>query len=459
LTVGARVFAAVDLGASSGRVVAGVLESDRIGLRQVERFPIAPVEQDGHLRWNLTRIYGHVVDGLRRIPDAESVGIDGWGVDYGILDQDGNLLAEPVAYRDGRTAEVVKDVHQVVSAGELYRITGTQVLPINTIYQIVAEQSGPLWHRAGHAVLVPDLVAYWLTGELGTEVTNASTTGLLNIADATWSTELFVRLGIPTDLFPPIETPGTRRGATDWGLPVVTVGSHDTASAVVGVPATTTHFAFISSGTWSLVGVELEEPVLAEEARRANFTNEQGVDGRIRFLRNVGGLWLLDECLREWAVEHGSPLLQEAARLARGGPLINPDDPTFIAPGGMPTRIAEAAKGPDAAMSPSAIVRCILDSLAMAYAHTLAQASSLANREIDVVHIVGGGSQNHLLCQLTADATGLPVLAGPTEATAFGNLVVQARNGGACPTSLEAMRACIAASVELAEYRPQRSSR
>jgi len=263
--VGPRVFAAIDLGASSGRVVAGVLERDRIGLRVVERFAHGPIEQDGHLRWNLTKVYGQVSDGLRRIPDAESVGIDGWGVDYGILDQDGDLLAEPVAYRDGRTAEVVKDVHQLIPPAELYTITGTQILPFNTVYQIVAEQSGPLWTRAACAVLVPDLVAYWLTGELKTEVTNASTTGLLNIADTAWSTELFSRLGIPIGLFPPIERPGTLRGTTDWGLPVVSVGSHDTASAVVGVPAATPHFAFISSGTWSLVGLELEEPVVTED--------------------------------------------------------------------------------------------------------------------------------------------------------------------------------------------------
>jgi rhamnulokinase len=205
--------------------------------------------------------------------------------------------------------------------------------------------------------------------------------------------------------------------------------------------------------------MELDRPVVTEEGRQANFTNERGVDGRIRFLRNVGGLWLLEECFREWAVDDRRALLREAGRLARGGPLINPDDPSFIAPGSMPGRIAEAAAGRGAAMDPSAIVRCILDSLASAYARTLAQASALANRQIDVVHIVGGGSQNRLLCQLTADATGIPVLAGPAEATAFGNLVVQARSGGACPTSLEAMRACIGASTELKEYRPGRSSR
>jgi rhamnulokinase len=450
-----RVFAAVDLGASSGRVVAGVLEGDRMQLRQVERFPNGPVEHDGHLRWNLTRLYAHVVDGLRRVPDAESVGIDAWGVDYGLLDRDGSLLAEPVAYRDGRTAEVVQDVHEQITPRELYHITGTQFLPFNTIYQIAAEQRGPLWRRAARAVLVPDLVAYWLTGELRTEITNASTTGLLNVGEATWSAELFGRLGIPADLFPPIEMPGAVRGTTSSGLPVVTVGSHDTASAVAGVPATTPHFAFISSGTWSLVGVELEEPVLTEEARRANFTNELGVEGRIRFLRNVGGLWLLEECVREWATGPRSALLDEAERLAPGGPLIDPDDPSFIAPGGMATRIAEAAEGRSTAMSPPAIVRCILDSLAMAYARTLDQAASFAGWEIDVVHIVGGGSRNRLLCQLTADAMGLPVLAGPTEATALGNLVVQACSRGACPSSLEAMRACIAASTDLKEYRPQ----
>jgi rhamnulokinase len=359
-----------------------------------------------------------------------------------------------VAYRDDRTQAVLEYVHGLVPPEELYRVTGTQYLPFNTIYQIVAEQQGPLWSRAAHAVLIPDLVAYWLTGELRSELTNASTTALLDLASSSWSIQVLDRLGIPSDLFPPIARPGSIRGTAPGPLPVVTVCSHDTASAIAAVPATTERFAYVSCGTWSLVGLELEAPILTEDARRANFTNELGVGGRIRFLRNVGGLWLLQECLRQWGTDGRAALLEAAARLGRGGPLIDPDDPMFAAPGDMPTRISEAVLGPDARMEPPVIVRCILDSLAEAFAGTLAKACALAHRKLNVVHIVGGGSQNGLLCQLTADAAGVPVLAGPAEATAFGNIVVQAQSIGALPSSLDAARASIAASVTLVRYDP-----
>lgn len=447
------VFAAVDVGASGGRVMAGAVDGDAVRLETVHRFPNAVVERGGHLRWDLTRIHDEVRAGLRRVPDAASIGIDTWGVDYGLLDDEGDLLAEPVAYRDDRTAKVIDDVHDAVAPEELYGINGLQFLPFNTIYQLVSEQRGPVWSNAAHAVLIPDLLAYWLTGELRTELTNASTTGLLDVRSLDWSTELLDRLGIPRALLPAIERPGEERGRTSDGTPVVSVGSHDTASAVVGVPATTDRFAYIACGTWSLVGLELTAPVLTEAARVANFTNEVGVDGRTRFLRNVGGLWLLQECLRAWGRDDLDALLVEAAQTPGGGPRVDVDDPAFIPPGGMPARLASAA-GVES-MTPATTVRCILDSLAHGYAQTVERAVQLAGVDIDVIHVVGGGSQNDLLCQLTADAARRPVLAGPVEATALGNVLVQARAAGAVAPSLEALRAGIAASTPLRRFDPR----
>jgi rhamnulokinase len=442
-------FAAVDIGASGGRVMRGTVDADGpIRLEAVHRFANGVAERDGHLRWDIRNLHTEVLVGLARIPDATSIGIDTWAVDYGLLDDDGTLLADPVAYRDDRTAPVIGAVHDRVPPEELYATNGLQFLPFNTLYQLAADD---LVDRAAHAVLLPDLLAHWLTGELRTELTNASTTGLLDVRTQQWSGDLLDRLGLPHDLLPPIEAPGEVRGATANGTPVVTVGSHDTASAVVGVPATTDRFAYIASGTWSLVGLELAAPVLTEDARTADFTNEVGVDGRTRFLRNVGGLWLLQECLREWHRGDLDELLVVAGELPPGGPIIDVDHPAFIAPGGMQARIVAHAGRP---LDQPATVRCILDSLAAGYARTLAQAAALAGRTIDVVHVVGGGSQNRLLCQLTADATGLPVLAGPVEATALGNVLVQARAAGCLPTSLEAIREQVAATTPLRRYQP-----
>jgi rhamnulokinase len=307
--------------------------------------------------------------------------------------------------------------------------------------------------RAAKALLLPDLFAYWLTGELGSELTNASTTGLVDLATGRWDADLFHRIGVRPDLFPAVQAAGEERGRTQDGTLVTTVGSHDTASAVVAVPATTERFAYIASGTWSLVGLELPGPVATDAARLANFTNERGVDGRIRFLRNVGGLWLLQECLRTWRRDDLAALLAEATSVPSGGPLIDVDDAVFIPPGDMPDRIAVAAGG--GRRTPAEIVRCILESLASGYARTLRAASELAGRAVDGVHVVGGGSQNALLCQLTADACGLPVIAGPVEATALGNVIVQARSAGALPASLEEVRAGIAASTGLQRYEPR----
>ena len=448
----APTFVAVDIGASGGRVMAGTVGPGRVELAPVHRFANGAAERDGHLRWDLTALHHEVLAGVRLVPDAVSIGIDTWGVDYGLLDARGALIEEPIAYRDDRTAKAVDEVHAVVGAAELFATSGLQFLPFTTVYQLAAEQQGPRWADAAHAVLLPDLLAYWLTGSLRTEVTNASTTGLLDVHTRRWAGDLFARLELPTDLFPPLEAPGEVRGRTADGTRVTTVASHDTASAVVAVPAETEHVAYVASGTWSLVGLELAAPVLSDAARAANFTNEAGVDGRTRFLRNVGGLWLLQECLREWGSHHLPSLLAAAAALPAGGPVVDVDLPVFLPPGRMPERIATAAGHGE--MDPAQTTRCIVDSLAAAYAATVDQAAALAGTRVDVIHVVGGGSQNELLCRLTANAAGRPVIAGPVEATALGNVLVQARACGAAPAALDDLRALVAASIPLRRYEP-----
>lgn len=445
-------FAAVDIGASSGRVIAGVVnDAGGLDIEVVRRFPNGVVERGGHLRWDFARLLAEVETGLKAVPDAESIGISTWGVDYGLLDEHGTLLADPIAYRDDRTTEVIEEVHARVDPVEMYETTGVQFLPFNTIYQLAWERSQPVWRSAAHVALIPDLIAHHLTGELRTEVTNASTTGLLDAHTRQWSQPLLDRLGIDRGILPPIEAPGSVRGHTPDGTPVVSVGSHDTASAVVGIPASSAHFAYVASGTWSLVGLELDAPVVSGAAREANFTNEVGVDNRTRFLRNVGGLWLLQECLREWQRSDLDALLAGAAALPSGGPQVDVDDDALISPGGMPGRIASLA---GRALSHAETVRCIVDSLAAGYARTIETASALADRPVEIVHVVGGGSQNELLCQLTADATGLPVVAGPVEATARGNLIVQARAAGRLPESIDEIRETTASTLPLRRYQP-----
>jgi rhamnulokinase len=468
------VFAAIDIGASSGRVVAGIVDGQGFRTEVLHRFPNGVQQRDGHLRWNLTGLFAEVEWGLQalaaRHPNVVSIGIDTWAVDYGLLDADGQLIAEPVAYRDSRTDTVIAEVDAELSRQRQYEISGLQFLPFNTLYQLAAEQREDHWARVERAVMLPDLLAYWLTGELRTEATNASTTGLFDARSRSWSTEAFDALGLPRDLFPPLIEPGgsvgviTAEVAERTGLPatttVVAVGTHDTASAVVAVPALSRDIAYVSSGTWSLVGLELDEPVITDDSRAANFTNEGGVDRRVRFLRNEGGLWLLQESQRQWSIdgeEHElSILLEAAADVPAGGPTIDVDDPAFIAPDDMPARIRAACRdtGQRVPESSAEIVRCILDSLAIGYAKTVAAGERLAGLRVSAIHIVGGGCQNALLCQLTADLSGHPVLAGPVEATALGNVMVQARAHGVVSGDLEALRADVRAGLTLQGYRP-----
>jgi len=469
------MIAAVDLGASSGRVMLGRVSARQLDLTEVNRFPNGPVRLHDTLLWDILSLYSGILDGLRaagrEAGRIDSVGIDSWAVDYGLLDASGALLGNPVHYRDVRTDGVMEQVLTKLDPGELYEVTGLQLLPFNTIYQLVAAASTPQLEAARRLLLVPDLLGYWLTGAQVAEVTNASTTQLLDVRSRTWATGLMERVGINPSLFAPLVEPGACVGQLlphvleETGLagpvPVTAVGSHDTASAVVGVPATGERFAYVSCGTWSLVGVELDSPVLSRASREANFTNELGVDGTVRYLRNVMGLWLLQESLRMWNAA-GLPhdlitLLDEAARIPAFTAVIDPDDPAFLPPGDMPARIAEACRrtGQTPPQSQAETVRCILDSLALAYRRVVRQAQQLSGREVDVVHMVGGGSRNALLCQLTADACGLPVVAGPVEAAALGNILVQARALGAVSGDLAALRDLLARTQELTRYEPK----
>jgi rhamnulokinase len=426
------------------------------------------------LHWDVLDLYRGVLDGLRKAGKTagglDSVGIDSWAIDYGLLDASGALLGNPVHHRDARTDGVMDEVFAKVPAAEIYAVTGLQFLQINTLYQLVASAGTPQLEAAHHLLLIPDLLAYWLTGERGAELTNASTTQLLDVRDRTWATDLMDRLGIAPGLFPPLREPGERIGhvqaavleatGLDGDVPVTAVGSHDTASAVVGVPAADARFAYVSCGTWSLVGVELHAPVLSDDSRRANFTNELGVDGTVRYLRNVMGLWLLQESLRVWDeagldVDLGT-LLADAASLPALRTVIDPDDPVFLSPGDMPARIAVACRrtGQNPPDGPPQTVRCILDSLALAYRRAVRDAQRLADHDVDVIHVVGGGARNALLCQLTADACGLPVVAGPVEATALGNVLVQARALGAVSGGLDALRSAVRDAERRQRYEP-----
>ena len=458
-------LAAVDIGATSGRVMVAEVGPDQLDLREVHRFPNAGVARGDALFWDVGSLYSGMVVGLNAIAGSgplDSIGIDSWGVDYGLLDARGGLVRDPHSHRDRRTDGVGEKVVAEIGAAELYAVNGLQQLPFNTVYQLVAAQGSRELAEARTLLLIPDLLGYLLTGQVGAERTNASTTGLYDVRSGEWATDLALRLGISPGLLPPIRDPGSVVGPVRAsvspalaGVPVVAVGSHDTASAVVGVPAEAARFGYISSGTWSLVGLELGQPVLSEEARLADFTNETGVDGTIRFLRNVMGLWVLSECVREWGADL-TALLRRAAFAEPLRTVVDVDDPRLLPPGDMPGRLVTLAREsgepvPDDEVS---LTRCILDSLALAYRRRLREAAHLAGRDLEVVHVVGGGAQNHLLCRLTADACGLPVLAGPTEGAALGNVLVQARTLGADLPDLAAMRDLVRRTHDVRRYEP-----
>ena len=463
--------AAVDLGASTGRVVMGYGTDRGFSLREVHRFANRPRPVGGVLRWDARALFAGIRDGLRAAAadgPVDAVSVDGWGVDYGLLDDDGELIADPASYRDPRTGPPFAAVTRAggvrgVDAERLYRATGIAPQPINTVFQLMADRD---LDRARHALLVPDLMTYWLSGRLGTELTNASTTGLLDTRVMKWADQIGAALAVPIRMFPRLWAAGEVAGpaVSDLGLgrpPQVIVGpSHDTAAAVAGVPAAGEGFAFVCTGTWALVGVELPAPVITEAARQAGFSNEAGVDGTTRFLRNVTGFWLLQECAREWQAEGRRVDLDEltraAGRVAGLRALIDVQDPVFLPPGGMTERIIRTCQRVSGvALSGQAeILRCILDSMAVAIRHAVRDAVRLTGRPARTVHVVGGGVANSLFCQLVADACQLPVVAGPAEAACWGNTLVQARALGAAGGALPEMRSLVRQAVQLTRYQP-----
>ncbi|KOX15622.1 rhamnulokinase family protein [Nocardiopsis sp. NRRL B-16309] len=479
------LHAAVDLGASSGRVITGRLEEGRLHTEEVARFPNGPVAVPRRgretLHWDILSLYRGVLEGLRAAAGPHgglaSVGIDSWAVDYGLLDGDAALLGNPVHYRDARTAGAPERVFEHLPADRMYAVNGLQVQPFNTLFQLAAAAGDAQLAPARDLMLIPDLLGYWLTGERVAELTNASTTGMVDVRTRTWADACLDVLegpfgtpvrGLLSRLVEPGTVVGPLRGESVGaaaGAPLVAVGSHDTASAVVAVPAATPNFAYVSCGTWSLVGVELDAPVRTERSRAANFTNELGVDGTVRYLRNVMGLWVLQESLRTWR-ERGrevdlADLLRRAADVPALSCVVDVDDPRLLPPGDMPGRIAELAAetGQRPPSDDAELARCVIDSLALAYRRAVRQAAELSGRDVDVVHVVGGGAHNTLLCRLTADATGLPVVAGPTEGAAIGNLLVQARAVGAVEGDLAALRRIVAASTGTRRYEPSGDTR
>ncbi len=469
----AGVVAAVDLGATSGRVVLGRVGPDRLEIEDVHRFPNTPVRTRDGLHWNIYELYRNILEGLRTAiaaePGLRSIGIDSWAVDYALLRGD-RVVSTPFHYRDERTARGVDAVQGLLTAEELYAANGLQFLPFNTLYQLTVDRLDGLLDADTTMLLVPDLVAYWLTGVRQAERTNASTTGLLDVTTGAWNAQLTDTLGLPTGLLPPLTTPGDTIGtltpdvAADLGagpLPVVAVGSHDTASAVVAVPMTSRDAAYIASGTWSLIGVETDRPVLTDTSRRANFTNEGGVDGRTRYLRNTMGMWLVNECVRSWR-QSGSPVdlatLVAASTTATGHVVFDVDHPSLLPAGDMPSRIAALAPALRDA-DPPVVMRSVLESLALSYARTLDRLEDVTGVNIRTVHLVGGASQNSVLCQLVADRSDRVVLAGPVEATAIGNILVQARAAGLLEGSLEDLRALVARTTRPVAYTPRHEAR
>ena len=462
-------FAAVDLGATSGRVTRGEIVDGRFVLNEVHRFAHEPLDAGaGGLLWQWDEIVNQVKIGLKKAMDLgplDSAGIDSWAVDYGFLTSDDQLIGSVHCYRDSRTDGVLESVTAQVGRERIYSTTGIQFLFFNTIYQLVSAIGTPEYVSAAKFLLLPDLLNNHLVGSSTSEITNASTTQLLDATSRQWDFDLIEELNLRTDIFPELHEAGevlgkiAGHGSID-GLPIVAVASHDTASAIAGIPLRIDgKSAYISSGTWSLIGVEVASPITTSLALAENVTNELGYGGTVRLLKNVTGFWLLEECRRNWRLNgrEFSPekLIELANEIEIGKYLIDPDDPRFAAPGEMPQRIASFCKEKNLSVpeTPGEYARCIYDSLALAYARTIRKISLVSGNQIETIHVVGGGSANDLLNQLTADATGCEVLAGPVEATVMGNLAVQAIAVGAVSDLVQA-RELIGRSITLKRFEP-----
>ena len=462
-----KTVLAVDLGAESGRVMAVHYDGQRLSLDELHRFVNPVTTVNDTLQWDFLYLWREITAGIEKGKrhNPASIGIDTWGVDFGLLDADGNLIGSPINYRDSRTDGMMDAVFARVSREQVFEQTGIQFMPINTLYQMMSlvENESPQLAIADTFLTAPDLLNYWLTGAKVCEFSNATTTQMFNPRTGRWATEMLESLGIRTDIFPEIVQPGTHIGEYD-GIPVIAPASHDTGSAVAGVPTVTEHFAYISSGTWSLVGLEVDAPIIDADALAANVTNEGGAYGTYRFLKNVMGLWIVQQCRNTWAaageVLSYTQLTELAVSAESLRTLINVNDPRLLAPGDHPAIIRQLCQetGQPIPETRGAMIRCVLESLALKYRHVLENLLRLSGKRADVIHIVGGGTQNRLLNQLTADATGIPVQAGPIEATVVGNALVQLVALGEI-ANIEEGRAVVRDSFDLHKYEPANRSR
>jgi rhamnulokinase len=466
-------YVALDFGAESGRTIVGRFDGDQLSIEPVHRYANTPVKMAGVLYWDFPRQLGDLFEGMRRAAEGgpvASVAVDTWGVDYGFLDARGRLMANPVHYRDARHEGMLEVAFETIPRDELYMATGIQFMSINTLYQLLSEvrAKDPILERADKLLMMPDLFNHFLCGASVAEYTEASTGQTLDPWTHDWALPLFDRLGIPTHFLPPIVEPGTVLGrllgevaeATGLtGTSVIAAASHDTPSAVAAIPLAGPSTAYISSGTWSLVGLEVDEPVINAKTLAANITNEGGYGGTITLLRNVMGLWLLQQSRQALFPGEGAPSYEEICTIAESGPrgtaFVDPDDERFLWPGDMPTRIREFCDetGQPVPHETTTLWRVIFESLALKYAWVVDQLSEATGRPVDQIHIVGGGSQNELLCQISADISGRQVVAGPVEATAIGNIAVQAITAGELEGLAQA-RDLIARSFPMRSYEP-----
>jgi rhamnulokinase len=469
---------AIDLGASSGRAMLGRLNDGKIELTELHRFSNDPVQVGDRLHWDILRLYHEIKQALLKAKnqgiEVDSIGIDSWAVDFGFIGKNGELVGNPYHYRDRHTDQIMEKLFAEVPAAEVFGRTGIQFLQFNTIFQLYAlKQAGSPWlNEDNRLLMIPDLLRYFLTGEMYNEFSNATTTQLYNPRVGDWDQELLEKLGLPRSWFGEVLQPGAKAGMLQASVceelnipsvPVYAVAEHDTGSAVAAVPATDRAFAYLSCGTWSLMGTEVQEPVINELAQELNFTNEGGVEGTYRLLKNIMGLWIIQESRREWekaGQTYSFPdLVQMAGAAEPFKSLIDPDDPLFLPPGDMPSRIVQYCKqtGQPAPESPGEFVRCIMESLALKYRYVLEMTERLSGQAFGGLHMVGGGINNTLLCQWTANAIGKPVWAGPSEGSALGNLAVQWIAQGKFKDIWEARQA-IRASFPVDEYEPQERS-
>lgn len=473
-------YLAFDFGASSGRAVLGKLSDGILKIEDIHRFPSRRIKKRGHIRWNFSYLLQELETGLnllagRGIQKLDGVGVDTWGVDFGLLDAQGRLLEDPVCYRDNRTKGMLERLLQHMSRDEIYQRTGIQFMPINTSVQLFAliESGSPLIQKACHLLFMPDLLHYVLSGQIVSEKTIASTSQLINLQTQFWDETLLKLLGIPPHIMPPLIPPGTnlgrmaplKKGRIRIKADVIVPAGHDTACAVAAVPAADENkWAYLSSGTWSLLGIETNKPVTDNQAQRYNFTNEAGVSNTYRFLRNTMGLWLLQECRRFWK-KNGEILgydqiLSLAQSAPEFGPVIDPDDIRFLHPTNMPQAIQSFCRetGQKPPQGKDRLIRCIFESLALKYRYVLDRLQEAAGFRVDILHIVGGGAENALLNQFTADACGVSVMAGPQEATSIGNILIQAAARDEVST-LEEARAVIRRSFPVKSYSPRNITR